>query len=172
MRPIEVDGALGTTWMLVRGLRLSTDIHKLLDRREGKSVSEKSNIADRAALELALECVRRGANVAFPVAEKCPYNLVVDSGGKLYRVRAKAAGIHRASGALVVNAQKRIPNTSGRGPSSVAVAYDDSDIDVFAARFADVWYIFSNPAALPASIRRAAGATQLRSDLESAKDAW
>ena len=135
-------------------------------------MSDKTRIADTAALDFALQCARRGANVAFPMAEKCPYNIIVDSGGTLFRVRAKNAGVERSTGTLVVNSQKRIPNSAGGGPSTIATPYEKADIDVLAANFNGSWYLFNGPEGLPANLKMPANATKLRPDLERKKEAW
>ena len=93
-------------------------------------------------LEFAAACMRRGAVVSEPYADNAPYDLVVDAGGKLYRVQVKVTNQKKKT----FNGTKKVPTAAtketGPRPSSKSVPYATNSIDAAVTRLDTCWYIY------------------------------
>lgn len=96
-------------------------------------------------LEFAVECIRRGAIVSQPIGDNAPYDFIVDFGMKIYKVQIKSTSSN------ITNTCRNVPQVNG--PSSVAVKYNEKEIDIIATKNNGVWFLFSDPHLLPTRIR-------------------
>ncbi len=105
-------------------------------------------------LELALECMKRGAEVSLPIGDNAHYDLLVDNGKKILKVQVKSSSIDQNDSAKYwINTQRKLPTmSSNSGPSSKAVAYAEGAIDVIASKADGVWFFFDEAHLLPSSI--------------------
>lgn len=105
-------------------------------------------------LELALECMKRGAEVSQPIGDNSHYDLLVDTGTKILKIQVKSSSIDQKDKSKYwINTQRKLPTMSANsGPSSRAVAYALGSIDIIASKADGVWFFFENTHLLPSSV--------------------
>jgi PD-(D/E)XK endonuclease len=90
---------------------------------------------DMAEMQFMLDAARKGFGVAKPYGDNEHYDVVVDSGGKLWRVQVKSTAATHHRGFSVRSSWR----TSGRRQ----VAYTAEDVNFLAGRIAasGIWYV-------------------------------
>ena len=110
-------------------------------------------VSSYTILNFALECMKRGAKVSSPLGTDCPYNLIVDVQGKLYRVLVKASSEIKASGRYQVNTWKRVASVGSEANlTSKAVPFDQDDFDLIVGAFYGHWCFLTDLPSLPATM--------------------
>jgi hypothetical protein len=103
-------------------------------------------------LEFAAECIRRGAVVSQPFGDNAHYDLLVDGGGRIYRVQVKTASPSANGRSYSVNTTRKIPKMrpSDPGGSSRSVPYEEGVLDCIVTRANGIWFFFEKPHTLGA----------------------
>ncbi len=125
-------------------------------------------------LELALECMKRGANVSQPIGDNAHYDLLVDNGNVILKVQVKSSSVDlKDTTKYWINTQRKLPTMSASsGPSSIAVAYAEGAIDLIASKADGVWFFFDNCHLLPSSVTVFPSRDRNGNKWNSSKDNW
>lgn len=91
---------------------------------------------DVTELTIAVEMLKRGIRVSKPLTSDCPYDLVADISGVLYRIQAKTS--HKVTKTSFAFSTKRTYRNNTRISKR---AYADGEIDFFATVFDGRCYV-------------------------------
>lgn len=86
-------------------------------------------------LEFASECIKRGAEVSFPVGGHARYDVLVDNGERIYKVQVKTSSYNQNRGSYNVNMSA--PNNGRKGGRHV---YTKKEVDCIATRIEGIWF--------------------------------
>ncbi len=105
-------------------------------------------------LEMAIACMKRGAEVSQPIGDNAHYDLLVDNGKTILRVQVKSASVDRTNpDKYTINTQRKVPTMNpGKGPSSKAIAYEEGAVDILATKAGDIWFFFDDVHLLPGNV--------------------
>ena len=95
-------------------------------------------------LEFALECISRGAVVSQPMGDNAHYDLLVDDGQQIHRVKVKKSSKTKNGSGYFVNITRKLPKMrpGDEGGSSRAVAYEEGQIDCAVTQADGTWFFF------------------------------
>lgn len=85
---------------------------------------QKGDIAETQAVA---ELVKQGYTVSIPVSGHCPYDLVLDKDGELWRVQVKHAMLRENGHKLRCSLKRSNPNANGTNDSY----YTENEVDVY-----------------------------------------
>ena len=101
------------------------------------STKQKGNITE---MQCALAFMKMGYKVSFPYGEDCKYDMIVDTGRKLYRVQCKtASALPNPEDGFKFKTRSVVITTQGAKTSN----YSDEEIDYFATVYEGKCYIIS-----------------------------
>jgi hypothetical protein len=108
----------------------------------------KSDIAESAVLT---ELLKRGFSVLKPVGDRLPYDIALDSGGKLVRIQVKSAWFSKEAGCHIVDVRRT--KTNRRHMLRKLYGAQDFDFAVIYLNDLDVFYV------MPVSVFTSFGST-------------
>ena len=99
------------------------------------STKQKGNITE---MQCAVAFMQQGFKVCFPYGEDCKYDMIVDTGKKLYRVQCKtASALSNKEDGFKFKTRSIVITTHGAKASS----YSENEIDVFATVYEGQCYV-------------------------------
>lgn len=99
------------------------------------STKQKGNITE---MQCAIALMQKGYKISFPYGEDCKYDMIVDTGSKLYRVQCKTASpLANKEDGFKFKTRSTIITTHGAKASS----YSEDDIELFATMYEGKCYI-------------------------------
>ena len=101
------------------------------------STKQKGNITE---MQCALAFMKMGYKISFPYGEDCKYDLIVDTGNKLYRIQCKtASALPNPEDGFKFKTRSVVITTHG----TKASGYSQEEIDFFATMYEGKCYIVS-----------------------------